>query len=285
MTAPGSWGPRWLRRLRVYPRRPASMHRVNGCPGCSRTSSLRCWVRLRYQAVICIFPLLETEAWVGDELLTGRYDIRGLLERDETDERWLAVDLAMRRPVVIWLSQPGRRIRVPDGKPAHGRLPVAGVVHPNVLRMYDAGRAADGRDYLVTEFVEGTDLAALVRTRGPLPGAQVADVAVQTGARFGGRPCDWGRARPRGASSPATDRQRQREDHRAVQRTHGGPRHRPAGRPVIRPTSHRSARPDNRRAPRATGTASVVCSISSWSDGRLSPATPSRCRRRRSAYP
>ncbi|WP_329478668.1 serine/threonine protein kinase [Kribbella sp. NBC_01484] len=116
---------------------------------------------------------------MGDELLTGRYDIRGLLERDGTGERWLAVDLAMRRPVVIWLSEPGRRIRVPDGKPAHGRLPVAGVVHPNVLRTYDAGRAADGRDYLVTEFVEGTDLAALVRTRGPLPGAQVADVAVQ----------------------------------------------------------------------------------------------------------
>ena len=101
---------------------------------------------------------------MGDELLTGRYDIRGLLERDETGERWLAVDLAMRRPVVIWLSQPDPRIRVPDGKPAHGRLPVAGVVHPNVPRMYDAGRAADGRDYLVTEFVEGTDLAEPERT-------------------------------------------------------------------------------------------------------------------------
>jgi serine/threonine-protein kinase len=117
---------------------------------------------------------------VSDDLLTGRYDIRGLLERDAAGERWLAVDSAMRRPVVIWLSQPGPRIRHQDGKPAHHRFPVvARVVHPSVPRTYDAGRAADGRDYLVREFVEGTDLAALVRTRGPVEIGLVADVAVQ----------------------------------------------------------------------------------------------------------
>jgi hypothetical protein len=114
---------------------------------------------------------------VGDDLLTGRYDIRGLLERDETGEQWLAVDLAMRRPVVIWLSQPGPGTRLPDGMPAHGRLPaVAPVVHPSVLRTYDAGRAADGRDYLVREFVEGTDIAALLARhprRRPAPAPEL----------------------------------------------------------------------------------------------------------------
>lgn len=115
---------------------------------------------------------------MGETVLTGRYDIRGLAERDDTGERWRAADLALRRPVVIWLSQPDTRTGVPNG--AGGRVPlVARVVHPNVLRTYDAGFAADGRGFLVREFVEGTDLAALSRTCGALPAEQVADIAVQ----------------------------------------------------------------------------------------------------------
>ncbi len=115
---------------------------------------------------------------MGETVLTGRYDIRGLAERDDSGERWLAADLALRRPVVIWLSPPDTRHGVPNGEDA--RVPrVVRVVHPNVLRTYDAGCAADRREFLVREFVEGTDLAALSRTRGPLPAEQVADVAVQ----------------------------------------------------------------------------------------------------------
>jgi hypothetical protein len=52
-------------------------------------------------------------------------------------------------------------------------------MHSNVLGTYEAGRTGDGRDYLVRDFVEETDLAAMPRSRGPLPAAPVADVVVQ----------------------------------------------------------------------------------------------------------
>jgi serine/threonine protein kinase len=50
--------------------------------------------------------------------------------------------------------------------------------HPNLVRAYDAGQ--DGRVYyLVTEYVPGTDLRRLVRSRGPLPIRQAASIVMQ----------------------------------------------------------------------------------------------------------
>jgi serine/threonine protein kinase len=43
--------------------------------------------------------------------------------------------------------------------------------HSNIVRAYDAEQAGDAH-FLVMEYVEGTDLARLVRQRGPLPVAQ-----------------------------------------------------------------------------------------------------------------
>lgn len=116
---------------------------------------------------------------MGGELLTGRYEIQALLVRDSSGEQWLAADLEMRRSVVIWLSRPDLRASSPVAAQADRYPPIARVVHPNVARTYGAGRAADGRDYLVREFVDGTDLATLSRDRGPLPAGEVADLAVQ----------------------------------------------------------------------------------------------------------
>ncbi len=45
---------------------------------------------------------------------------------------------------------------------------VARLAHENIVAAYDAAEV-DGRHFLVMEYVEGTDLARLVRERGPLP--------------------------------------------------------------------------------------------------------------------
>jgi len=51
--------------------------------------------------------------------------------------------------------------------------------HPNLVRAYDAGE--DGNvQYLVVEFVPGTDLRRLVRTRGRLSVQQAANVIMQS---------------------------------------------------------------------------------------------------------
>jgi eukaryotic-like serine/threonine-protein kinase len=50
--------------------------------------------------------------------------------------------------------------------------------HPNIVQAYDAGEH-DGIHFLVMEYVDGKDLAAVVRERGPLPVAQAVDYIVQ----------------------------------------------------------------------------------------------------------
>jgi serine/threonine protein kinase len=53
--------------------------------------------------------------------------------------------------------------------------------HPNIVRALDAG-LADGQHFLVMEYVEGTDLARLLRRDGPLPVAQACAYAQQAAA-------------------------------------------------------------------------------------------------------
>ncbi|MFC7617799.1 serine/threonine-protein kinase [Actinokineospora soli] len=52
--------------------------------------------------------------------------------------------------------------------------------HPNVVNVYDAGVAEDGRPYIVMELCTGGSLADVLRERGPLPVEEV----VEMGARL-----------------------------------------------------------------------------------------------------
>jgi formylglycine-generating enzyme required for sulfatase activity len=61
-----------------------------------------------------------------------------------------------------------------------GRL-AAALSHPNVVTIYEAGEA-DGRYYIAMEFVEGSDLAGLLRSRGKLPLPAVLQVLAQAAA-------------------------------------------------------------------------------------------------------
>ena len=51
--------------------------------------------------------------------------------------------------------------------------------HPNIVRAYDA-REIDGMPVLIMEFVDGLDLAEIVRRIGPLPMADACEVVRQT---------------------------------------------------------------------------------------------------------
>jgi serine/threonine-protein kinase len=56
---------------------------------------------------------------------------------------------------------------------------LARLCHPNIVVVHDAGEA-DDRHYLAVEYVEGHDMQALVRQRGPLPVALACEYARQT---------------------------------------------------------------------------------------------------------
>ena len=53
--------------------------------------------------------------------------------------------------------------------------------HPNIVTAYDADEA-DGIHFLVMEYVDGTDLASMVKEHGPLPVAQAVDYVLQAAA-------------------------------------------------------------------------------------------------------
>ncbi|MBV8956166.1 MAG: serine/threonine protein kinase [Solirubrobacterales bacterium] len=55
---------------------------------------------------------------------------------------------------------------------------VASLDHPNVVPLYEAGEE-DGNVYIVTRWIEGTELGTLIQRDGPLPAAQAARVAAQ----------------------------------------------------------------------------------------------------------
>ncbi len=54
----------------------------------------------------------------------------------------------------------------------------AQLTHPNIVTTYDAGQAGETH-YLAMEYVEGIDLARLVKEKGPLPVAQACDFVRQ----------------------------------------------------------------------------------------------------------
>ncbi|QJX00093.1 serine/threonine-protein kinase [Frigoriglobus tundricola] len=58
---------------------------------------------------------------------------------------------------------------------------VAALDHPNIVRLHDIGRAG-GTHFLVMEFVDGTDLQALLERTGPLPHVQAAGYIAQAAA-------------------------------------------------------------------------------------------------------
>jgi serine/threonine protein kinase len=64
---------------------------------------------------------------------------------------------------------------------------VAGAVsrHPNVVTVLDAGETADGRPFIVMEFMAGGPLSARLATSGPFPVAELLDVGVKIAGALG----------------------------------------------------------------------------------------------------
>lgn len=110
-------------------------------------------------------------------MLSERYRIVGLLGRGGMGEVYRADDLILRQPVALKLlpealaDSPQRLERLCN------EVRIARQVsHPNVCRVYDIGQI-QGQHFLSMEYVDGEDLASLLRRIGRLPkdkGIQIA---------------------------------------------------------------------------------------------------------------
>src|SRR5690242_7099325 len=112
-------------------------------------------------------------------MIAARYRLVALLGRGGMGEVYRADDLTLDQPVALKF--------LPDGVAAdparlaqfHNELRIARQVsHKNVCRLYDLGEA-DGRPFLTMEYVDGEDLASLLRRIGRFPADKAIDIARQ----------------------------------------------------------------------------------------------------------
>jgi serine/threonine-protein kinase len=110
-------------------------------------------------------------------VLAERYRIIGLIGRGGMGEVYRADDLKLGQPVALKFL-PERLAAEPSfldrfySEVRHARQ----VSHPNVCRVYDVGEI-DGRHFLSMEYIDGEDLASLLRRIGRLGGERAVEIA------------------------------------------------------------------------------------------------------------
>jgi hypothetical protein len=114
------------------------------------------------------------------DTLAGRYRLSArLLGRGGLADGWAGTDEMLHRPVAIKVFRPGTETADEQRFGREART-LAGLSHPHLISLYDAGEA-EGRPYLVMRQVSGGTLGAELHAQGSLPadavrrlGAQVA---------------------------------------------------------------------------------------------------------------
>ncbi len=113
------------------------------------------------------------------EQIGERYRVVSLLGRGGMGEVYRADDLTLGQSVALKLLPPGVSsdpVRLERLK-AEVRL-ARQVSHPSVCRVYDIGED-DGRHFLAMEYIDGEDLADLLRRIGRVPGERAVEIARQ----------------------------------------------------------------------------------------------------------
>src|SRR6185503_9249784 len=109
--------------------------------------------------------------WAPGRLLGERYRIIGLIGRGGMGEVYRADDLKLGQPVSLKFLPAGLATRPGFLQQFLAEVRNARQVsHPNVCRVYDIGEI-DGHHFISMEYVDGEDLATLLRRIGRLPGA------------------------------------------------------------------------------------------------------------------
>ncbi len=124
-------------------------------------------------------PRQSPDHYTAGTLLAERYRIVGLLGRGGMGEVYRADDLKLGQPVALKFlphaldADPGRLMAFMNEVRTTRE-----VSHPNVCRVYDVGEA-DDRHFLTMEYVDGEDLASLLRRIGRLAADKGLEIARQ----------------------------------------------------------------------------------------------------------
>ncbi len=124
-------------------------------------------------------PVSGAGRYAPGSIVASRYRLVALLGRGGMGEVYRAEDLTLEQPVALKFLPDSVAADAARLAQFHGELRLARQVsHRNVCRLYDLGDA-DGRRFLTMEYVDGEDLAALLRRIGRFPPDKAVDVARQ----------------------------------------------------------------------------------------------------------
>ena len=114
---------------------------------------------------------------MAQDVIAGRYELQHQLGHGSMGDVWLAHDRELGRSVALKLLAPDAdRARFEREARA-----VAVLAHPNVTRVYDYGEA-DGRPYIVFEYLGGGTLEERLSSGRPLPDDAATAIATQLAA-------------------------------------------------------------------------------------------------------
>ena len=122
---------------------------------------------------------LDGAQFIPGTMLAGRYRIVGLLGRGGMGEVYRAEDLKLGQAVALKFLPKEVTHRADRLARFHQEVRLARQVsHPNVCRVHDIGEAG-GQHFLSMEYIDGEDLASLLRRIGRLPSDKALELARQ----------------------------------------------------------------------------------------------------------
>ena len=124
-------------------------------------------------------PTPQSSAFTPGQIVAGRYRMIGLLGRGGMGEVYRADDLTLGTTVALKFLPPDTERDEAALARFHAEVRIARQVsHPHVCRVFDIGTVGD-RTFLSMEFVDGEDLATLLRRIGRLPPQKALELARQ----------------------------------------------------------------------------------------------------------
>jgi serine/threonine-protein kinase len=111
---------------------------------------------------------------IGSYVLLARIGAGGMGEVFRARHVYMKRDVALKRVLPQWVSSPDAVARFRREVEAAAKLD-----HPNVVRVFDAGEAADGSHFLTMELLAGVNLGELMSRSGPLAVAEAAEYVRQ----------------------------------------------------------------------------------------------------------
>ncbi len=123
--------------------------------------------------------LLSEGRFLPGRLIAGRYRIIALLGKGGMGEVYRADDLTLGQAVAMkFLPEEATRDEGLADRFRNEVRTARKVSHPNVCRVYDVGEV-DGQTFFTMEYVDGEDLASLLRRIGRLPQDKAIEIARQ----------------------------------------------------------------------------------------------------------